>query len=54
MVDRDSVGLFFLLALFIVVPLTVAGQTQSELPRTGWGQPDIPVSYTHLTLPTKA
>ena len=41
MVDRDPVGLFFLLALFIVVPLTVAGQTQSELPRTGWGQPDI-------------
>ena len=41
MVDRDRVGLFFLLVLFIVVPLTVAGQTQSELPRTGWGQPDI-------------
>ena len=41
MVDRDRVGLFSLLVVFIVVPLTVTGQTQSELPRTDWGQPDI-------------
>ena len=39
-----------------IAPVALLAQTESRsqwvLPRTPEGHPDIPVSYTHLTLPT--
>ena len=44
----------FLLTIILTLPLAVFAQDDAVVEEAVWGEVGTPVSYTHLTLPTKA